>query len=278
MKQFPIALQLYSVRDAMGADFEGTLKAVAAMGYQGVEFAGLFGHSADEVRGLCEKYGLTPISAHVPYNDMVEDTDRTMATYAAIGCKFIAIPWYNWSFGDGSYHNESYEEFIAHVKMLGEAAKKHGMTLLYHNHDFEFEKMDNGEYRLVNLYHDVPASLLETQLDLCWVNVGGENPAAFLRRYDGRTPVVHLKDFAGHKSDKMYALIGVDDGAQSDETQAEFELRPVGYGVQKVPEILEAATASGAQWIVVEQDEPSMGKTPMECAAMSREYLKTLGQ
>ena len=62
------------------------------------------------------------------------------------------------------------------------------------------------------------------------------------------------------------------------ETQAEFELRPVGYGVQKVPEILEAATASGAQWIVVEQDEPSMGKTPMECAAMSREYLKTLGQ
>ena len=262
MQQFPIALQLYSVRDAMGADFEGTLKAVAAMGYQGVEFAGLFGHSADEVRGLCEKYGLTPISAHVPYTDMVEDTDKTMATYAAIGC----------------YHNESYEAFIAHVKMLGEAAKKHGMTLLYHNHDFEFEKMDNGEYRLVNLYNDVPASLLETQLDLCWVNVGGENPAAFLRRYDGRTPVVHLKDFAGHKSDKMYALIGVDDGAQSDETQAEFELRPVGYGVQKVPEILEAATASGAQWIVVEQDEPSMGKTPMECAAMSREYLKTLGQ
>lgn len=277
MKQFPIALQLYSVRDAMGADFEGTLKAVAAMGYQGVEFAGLFGHSADEIRSLCEKYGLTPISAHVPYTEMVEDTDKTMATYAAIGCKFVVIPHYNWNFGNGSYHNESYEEFIAHVKMLGEAAKKQGMTLLYHNHDFEFEKMDNGEYRLVNLYHDVPASLLETQLDVCWVNVGGENPAAFLRRYDGRTPVVHLKDFAGHKSDKMYALIGVDDGDQKDESKNEFEFRPVGYGLQKFPEILEAATASGAQWVVVEQDMPSMGKTPMECAAMSREYLKTLG-
>ncbi|MBE6778504.1 MAG: sugar phosphate isomerase/epimerase [Ruminococcaceae bacterium] len=272
MKKFPVALQLYSVRDAMAEDFEGTLAKVAEMGYQGVEFAGLFDKSAEEIRGLCDKYGLTPISAHVPYSGMLAD-ENLIATYAAIGCKFIAIPWYDWKFApDG----ESFEQFIANVVKLGEECKKNGITLLYHNHDFEFEKMD-GEYRLDRLYSAVPADLLQTQLDMCWVNVGGENPAEYLRKYTGRAPVVHLKDFAGQKSDKMYALIGVDDGDQKAAEPQAFEFRPVGYGLQKFPEILEAATDAGAQWVVVEQDMPSMGKTPLECAATSREYLKTLG-
>ena len=65
-------------------------------------------------------------------------------------------------------------------------------------------------------------------------------------------------------------------GEEQKEEEA-FSFRPVGYGLQKFPEILEAATASGAEWVVVEQDEPSMGKSPMECATMSREYLKGLG-
>ena len=274
MKKFPVALQLYSVRDALAEDFEGTLKAVAAMGYQGVEFAGLYGNTPAAVKAMCKKYGLDPISAHVAYVEMMADPQKVMADYAEIGCKYIVIPHYHWAF---NAENGTYAQFIENVKMLGAAAKEHGLTLLYHNHDFEFEKMDNGEYRLVNLYNDVPADLLQTQLDVCWVNVGGENPAEFVRRYAGRTPVVHLKDFAGQKSDKMYALIGVDDGDQKDDTPNTFEFRPVGYGLQKFPEILEAATDSGAFWVVVEQDMPSMDKTPMECAAMSRDYLKTLG-
>ena len=66
MINFPIALQLYSVRDDMAADFEGTLKKVKELGYDGVEFAGLYGKTAAEVKALCEEIGLTPISAHVP--------------------------------------------------------------------------------------------------------------------------------------------------------------------------------------------------------------------
>ncbi len=274
MKKFPVALQLYSVRDAMAADFEGTLKAVAEMGYQGVEFAGLFDKDPAEIKALCEKYNLTPISAHVGYVIMMADPEKVMRDYAAIGCKYIVIPHYHWNF-DGD--NISYDEFIKNVRMLGAVAKSKGMTLLYHNHDFEFEMMD-GQYRLDKLYTDVSADLLETQLDVCWVNVGGENPAEYLKKYTGRTPIVHLKDFAGKKSDKMYALIGVDDGDQKDDdTTGAFEFRPVGYGLQNFPAILESATETGAQWVVVEQDMPSMDKAPMECVAMSRDYLKTLG-
>ena len=83
---------------------------------------------------------------------------------------------------------------IEGAKVLGEAAKKKGMTLLYHNHDFEFALID-GEYALDVLYREVPASLLETELDICWVNISGEDPAAYIRKYAGRAPVVHLKDF-----------------------------------------------------------------------------------
>ena len=226
MKKFPVALQLYSVRDAMAEDLEGTLKAVSEMGYAGVEFADLFGRTPEEMRDLCKKYNLTPISAHENYYAMLADPEKVLGDYATIGCKYVAIPWFDWKFDE----TKTYAEFIKNVRMLGAVAKSKGIIMLYHNHDF-----------------------------------------------DGRTPVVHLKDFAGQKSDKMYALIGVDDGDKKEETTQEFEFRPVGYGLQKFPEILEAATESGAQWVVVEQDRPSMGKTSMECAAMSREYLKSLG-
>ena len=74
MYNFPIALQLYSVRDDMEADFAGTLKKVKSFGYDGVEFAGLFGHTAEEVKKMCEDAGLTPISAHVPYDELKRAT------------------------------------------------------------------------------------------------------------------------------------------------------------------------------------------------------------
>ena len=90
---FPVALQLYSVRDAMAEDFAGTIKKVKDMGYDGVEFAGLFDHSAEEVKKICAEVGVEPISAHVPYDELDADPEKTIATYAEIGCKYIAIPY-----------------------------------------------------------------------------------------------------------------------------------------------------------------------------------------
>ena len=148
-----------------------------------------------------------------------------------------------------------------------------GLQLLYHNHDFEFLKID-GKYVLDAYYETIPADLLQTELDTCWVNVGGEDPAAYVRKYAGRAPIVHLKDFAGRKSENMYALIGSD--AAKEDSEGVFEFRPVGYGLQNVPGLLAAAEDALAQWVVVEQDRPSMDKTSMECAAMSISYIKQL--
>ena len=117
---------------------------------------------------------------------------------------------------------------------------------------------------------------LQTELDTCWVNVGGEEPAAYIEKYTGRAPVVHLKDFAGQKGNgPLYKLIGIDEEETADNANT-FEFRPVGSGVQDFPKIIAAAEKAGATWVVVEQDDPSMGKTPIECAQSSIEYLKTL--
>ncbi len=267
----PVAVQLYSVRTDMAEDFRGTLEKVKALGYDGVEFAGLFEHTAEEVKAMCEEIGLIPLSAHVPFNQMVED-ETLLEAYAKIGCKFVAIPSLD------SDHRPSgplfFTETVENTKKLGARAKELGMTLLYHNHDFEFVKLEGG-YGLDVLYSEVSADLLETELDTCWIKVAGENPAAYVRKYAGRCPVVHLKDFAGQKSANMYELIGVKTEAKPEAT--EFEFRPVGSGVQSFPEILKAAEESGATWVVVEQDKPSMGLTPMESIQKSREYLRTLG-
>ena len=266
----PIAIQLYSVRDELAADFKGTLAAVKSMGYEGVEFAGLCGYAAAEVKAMCAEVGLVPISAHVPYYDMIADPKGVLSAYAEIGCRYVAIPYLTPECRPGT---DGFAEVVKNAAMLGEVANSLGMTLLYHNHDFEFEKID-GKYALEVLYDTVPAALLETELDTCWVRVGGEEPAAYVKKYTGRAPIVHLKDYAGGKSEHMYELIGIESEAAPEENP--FEFRPVGYGVQDMPAIIEAARSAGAGWLVVEQDQPSMGLSPLECAKKSIDYLRSL--
>ncbi len=268
---FKVAVQLYSVRGDVAADLRGTLEKVKTMGYDGVEFAGIGKYSAAEIKAMCEEIGLVPISAHVPFADLRKAPAETLAIYAEIGCKYVAVPYLVPADRPDS---DGWAKTIEDIDMIGKAAKEMGMQLLYHNHDFEFIKI-NGKYALDMLYDAVSAENLQTELDVCWVNVGGEEPAAYIRKYTGRAPVVHLKDFFGEKSDDMYELIGIK--SEAPKRPSNFEFRPVGSGLQNFPAILEAAKDAGAEWVIVEQDNPSMGLTPMECITKSREYLKSIG-
>ncbi len=269
----PVALQLYSVRDDLAKDFEGTIRKVAAMGYQGVEPAGC-PIPMEKMKEIFDKYGLACPSAHVPLAALAADPEGELAKCKLLGMQYVAVPY----LGDGERPGQpGFEDTLAKIRAIGETAKKLGLTLLYHNHDFEFVKID-GKYGLDVMYETIPADLLQTELDTCWVNVGGEDPAAFVLKYSGRAPVVHLKDFVmkGKKPKKLYDLIGVEDDGEAADEEA-FSFRPVGYGVQDIPAILEASEKAGAKWVVVEQDMPAKGQTPMESVALSREYLKKLG-
>ena len=267
----PVAVQVYSVRDNASKDLRATLTAIKEMGYDGVEFAGLYGNSPAQIKAMCEEIGLVPVSAHVPYVDLVADAEGVLKQYAEIGCKFVAVPYL---MPEHRPDSDQFPTVVENIGKIGKVAKELGIQLLYHNHDFEFMKLD-GKYALEVLYDTVPADLLQTELDTCWVNVGGEEPAAYVRKFTDRAPVVHLKDFYGEKSEDMYELIGIEKKAPA--RPGNFEFRPVGSGLQDFPAILAAAEDAHAQWVVVEQDSPSMGLTPMECIKKSREYLKTLG-
>lgn len=268
---FPVGIQVYSVRGEAKADLKGTLAQIKEMGYDGVEFAGLYGYSPEEVRDMCAELSLVPISAHVPYLELIADPEGTLAIYKKIGCKFVAVPYLTEEYRPGT---EKFPEVVEGIKKIGTVAKEMGIQLLYHNHDFEFVKL-HGKYALDMLYEQTTPEILQTELDVCWVNVGGEDPASYIKKYSGRSPVVHLKDFYGEKSDDMYELIGIDKKASK--RPSNFELRPVGSGVQDFPAIIKAAEEAGAEWLIVEQDNPSMSLTPLECAKRSREYLKSIG-
>lgn len=262
----PIGLQVYSIRDDAEKDFKGTMLRIKEMGYEGVELAGLYGHTAVELKKILDEVGLELVSAHVPVAEL--EKDEVLDDYAATGLKYIAIPWM-----PVEANAQAVQEAVERIKKIGVRCRERGLQLLYHNHDFEFKKVD-GEYILDTYYREVPEDLLKTELDTCWVNVGGENPHDYVLKYSGRAPLVHLKDFSGVKNENMYALIGSD--AKKENSTGEFELRPLGYGMQDVPSIIEASEQAGAKWLIVEQDSPSMGKTPMESVQMSIEYLKSL--
>ena len=273
-KKLPVAVQLYSVRGDMEADFKGTLQKIKALGFDGVEFAGLFENDPAQVNAWCKEIGLNPISAHVPLADMLADVDKVIADYKTIGCEYIVVPYVTEERRPGG---ELFLQMVEEIRAIGEKCKAAGLTLLYHNHDFEFKKLESGEYGLDYLYANVPADLLQTELDQCWVKYSGLDPVEYLKKYTGRAPVVHLKDFhiEGKQEGDPYALIGLNENETK--KSSAFEFRPLGNGVQDIPSIIAAAKEAGSKWLVVEQDQPSMGKTPIECAATSMEYLKSIG-
>lgn len=268
------ALQLYSVRDEMEEDFFKTLTLVKEMGYDGVEFAGLFDKEPAVIRDFLKELDLIPISAHVPLQDLKSDLDKVISDYSEIGCKYIAVPYLPEELRPGT---ENFESTIDDIRTIGTKTKESGIQLLYHNHDFEFVKLGD-EYGLDVLYSSTTPDQLATELDTCWVNVGGADPSEYVEKYSGRAPVVHLKDFymkSRDKGGKLYELIGIqDDGEETEEEN--FTFMPVGCGMQDMPSIISACKSAGTEWVVVEQDRPDKGRTPMEDALISIDNLKKL--
>ncbi len=274
MTKLPIGIQVYSVREDAEKDFAATMQKLSQMGYEGVELAGLYGLAPEQVRQILADNNLVCISSHVPWAELTADLAGSLAKYKALGLKYIVVPYLDEELRPGQ---PGFYDVVSQIPAIGQACQAEGLTLLYHNHDFEFVRLASGEFGLDYLYESVPADLLQTELDTCWIKVAGQSPVAYLEKYAGRCPLVHFKDFymEGDTSDEqLYELIGIEDKKPS--RPSSFEFRPVGHGLQDIPAILEATVAADAKWIIVEQDS-SVGRTPLEAARLSIDYLHSLG-
>lgn len=266
MKDFKIALQLYSVRDHMEKDMDATLKAVKEMGYDYVEFAGYFDKTGEEIKALLDKHKLICSGVHRNVDLILNDPEVEIGILKTIGAKYSAIPWY-----DVSEYVDNWDETIEKFKKLGKLLKENDIDFLYHNHEFEFTKIGD-EYLIDKLYREVPE--LNPQFDTCWVRYGGEDPSEYLKKYNGRVSIVHLKDFVCDKigGGPVYELIGQVSTSQQ-RADNNFKFRAVGYGMQNWEEILKACEDVDATVLVVEQDQ-SYDDDSLNQVKLSREYLK----
>lgn len=276
MKKLPVGIQVYGLRDLLENtpdSFEEVMAQVKKMGYDGVELAGTYGLEPGYIKGVLDSLGLVPISAHVPLVDMMAETDKVIRDYKVIGVKYVVVPYLPEEY---RHLTEGYDKVIAEMTRIGKTMAENGLTLLYHNHDFEFVTLQDGTFGFDDIYRQVPEEALKAEPDTCWIKVAGQNPSAYVKKYAGRCPIVHLKDFIKEGNPKnLYKLIGIETEGAEEETGT-FEFRPVGFGQQIWEPILNASLEAGAEWIVVEQDE-HYNLTCLEAAGRSREYLKILG-
>lgn len=275
MKKFGVGVQLYSVRGDMEKDFEGTLKKIADMGYEYVEFAGYYGKTSAEIKAILDNLGLKCVSVHQGVEFFDNDPQGAVDYLKGFGVKYVVIPWYD---KRKLEDDAAWADVAAKFNAASALLQANGMQLLYHNHDFEYKKLPDGRYIHDRIMADVQG--LDPEFDTCWVHYAGIDPTTVIKDYKGRVNVVHLKDFACTKlgGGPVYALIDENGKAQGGGNQAEsgFEFRPLGMGLQNFPAILEACEASGTEYVIVEQDN-SKDRPPMEAIEISRKYLASLG-
>lgn len=178
-------LQLYSIRDITQNDLEGALRQTAEMGYHFVEFAGFFGHSAQEVTDMLRRYGLEVSGTHTGLQALVDQFDETVAYHKAIGCTDLIIPWADL----GS--QEKIDAFIEQVNAFEPRLAAEGIRLGYHNHAFEFQTNEDGSVPYDQL---LSRTQMKVEIDTYWAFVAGKNPVQLMEQLKDRLTFIHIKD------------------------------------------------------------------------------------
>lgn len=248
MKKFPIAVQPYTIREALAKDYEGALERVAEIGYRGIEIGPPpEGMTVDRQKQLLDRLGLYVVGSHAGFDTLDFDVDGLAdyleqvdgGRYAAISLRFSS--------------KEDLLDKARRMNEIGERFRKRGVTFLYHNHDWEFERFD-GVYALDLLLRHTDPELVKTELDTYWIRKGGEDPAAYLSGLKDRAPRLHLKDM---------------------EAGEEQFFAEVGEGVLDFRAIARVAEEIGVEWMVVEQD--ACRRDPFESLRTSYGNLRKMG-
>jgi sugar phosphate isomerase/epimerase len=233
---------LYTVREECARDLEGTLREVARLGYEGVEFWQLHGHEPAQVRGWLDEVGLVAIGRHANLETLEGQLPQLAEELQVLGTDRVALSFIEPAPGAA--------ERIAGV---AQAAVASGLRLGFHNHGAELRPVADGAGTFLDRLRELPPELLWLELDLGWVWHGGGDPVSELAKTSGRCPLVHVKDFVSR------------DGRED---------VPVGDGAVGYERVLPAALRAGVEWLVVEEDE--VEGPPFEAVARSLEAVRRL--
>jgi sugar phosphate isomerase/epimerase len=255
----PIGLQLYTVRDQCVADFEGTIKQIAAIGYKQVEVYDFYGKPAAEARKLLDDNGLKAPSGHWMLPALQKKLEKSIEDAKTIGCEYMVMPILENATDRKTL--AQYTKLVASFNKIGEQCKKAGLQFAYHNHNFEFQTLD-GKLVLEYLLAELDPELVKFELDCFWVTHAGHDPVALFEKYPGRFPMLHIKDLKA----------GNADATELDPRMGLFA--EVGSGTINWKRIFAAAPKGGLKHYFVEQDYCE--RPPLESVKMSFDYLSKL--
>lgn len=251
-KSFGIGLQLYTIRDAMALDVPGSLKKVSDTGYKYVELAGygdgkFYGYEPVAFKKMVNDLGMEILSSHtqVEAAGITLDNAQKMAEdHAKIGVKYCIQPWV---VEEARTTLDSYKKMAADWNKVGGIMKQNGIQFGYHNHNFEFDKVEGKIPYFDVMLADLDKDLVTMEIDMFWTTKAGQNIVEIFKKYPGRFQLFHMKDMFT-KEAPYYTTVGEDDFA------------PVGAGVINFKEILAAKDIAGMKYMVVEQDLSKNGK------------------
>lgn len=256
-----IGIQLYTLRDLLPKDLEGTLKKVAEIGYKEVELFGysdgkFFGKTPAQFGALLKSLGLTAPSGHYTTGNtmpkmkgtLTNDWKRAVDDAAALGQKYMVCAYL-------FPEERKLDDYKRHIELFNKSAetcKAAGIQFAYHNHDFEFKKVD-GMLPYDMILKGTDPKLVKMELDLYWASFAEQDPVALFKKHPGRFPLWHIKDMA--KTPKR-------------------EFSEVGLGSINFQRIFDAKKTAGMTHYFVEQDVCQ--RPPLESIAISYRNLSKL--
>lgn len=244
--KIPIGVQVYSVRSVAEKDLAGTLTKIAKMGYQGVEFAGYYGHGAKEIRKMLDDNGIVCCGTHTQYADLSDEKlAATLEFNKTLGNKYVIVPWLQ---GDEKNMKDSWLKYAERFNVLAEKLKPQGMMIGYHAHAHDLAPLDgttSWDIFFSNTRKDVIM-----QIDTGNAMSGGGDPIACLKKYPGRAVTVHLKEYS---TTNPKALLGEGD-------------------VKWIELFKLCRTIGGTKWYIIEEEKDAI--PPMEGIEISLKNFK----
>lgn len=247
-----IGIQMYTVRDQLTANFEGTVEKIAQIGYRNLEFAGYYNRTPEQVRALLDRVGAVSRSSHIGAPLLRQDAAGQIKAAKTIGQEYITLP----SFNFGKEGLAGWRKAVAEFNQWGAMCRDAGLRLAYHNHNFEFASLE-GTTGYDVLVKEVDPKLVDFELDLYWARFADQDPLALFAKYPGRFAMWHVKDMA---------ITGTQKG-----------MTPVGKGTIDFKSIFAHARQSGMKYFFVEHDTAAQYPGgSLASAQASYEYLRQL--